>query len=73
MVAHPAEAGALTEQFELGLRAPVVEAAVPRSNYVFIPAGEARFAVEALFTVFLEHDPASIGGALPPDSFYFQD
>ncbi|MDR2517727.1 MAG: ABC transporter substrate-binding protein [Spirochaetaceae bacterium] len=73
VVAHPGEAGALVEQFELGLRAPVVEAAVPRSNYVFIPAQEARPAIEALFTVFLEHDPASIGGALPPGSFYFQD
>ncbi|MDR1909544.1 MAG: ABC transporter substrate-binding protein [Spirochaetaceae bacterium] len=71
VVAHPAEAGVLTERYELGLRAPVVEAAVPRSNYVFLPAREARPAIEALFRVFLENDPASIGGALPPEDFYF--
>jgi NitT/TauT family transport system substrate-binding protein len=71
VVANPALAGVLVEQFELGLRAPVVEAAIPRSNYVLIPAKEARPALEALFRAFLEQDPASIGGALPSDSFYF--
>jgi NitT/TauT family transport system substrate-binding protein len=71
VVAHPTEAGLLVEQYDLGLRAPVVQAAVPRSNYVLIPAREARPALEALFSAFLEQDPASIGGALPPDRFYF--
>ncbi|MDR3171114.1 MAG: ABC transporter substrate-binding protein [Treponema sp.] len=70
--AHPGEAGALVEKHNLGLRASVVSAAIPQSNYVFIPAGEARPALEALFKVFLEFAPASIGGALPPDSFYLK-
>jgi NitT/TauT family transport system substrate-binding protein len=70
--AHPAEAGNLVEKHELGLRAPVVAAAVPRSNYVFIPAAEGRAALEALFFLFLEYDPASIGGALPGDGFYLK-
>jgi NitT/TauT family transport system substrate-binding protein len=70
VIAHPAEAGALVEKYDLGLRAPVVQAAVPRSNYVFIPAREARPALEALFRVFLEYEPASIGGTLPADGFY---
>jgi NitT/TauT family transport system substrate-binding protein len=71
VVANPAEAGVLAERFDLGLRAPVVQAAIPRSNYVFIPAQEARPALEALFSAFLRNDPASIGGALPPADFYF--
>jgi NitT/TauT family transport system substrate-binding protein len=70
VAAHPAEAGALAEKYGLGLRARVVEAAIPRSNYVFIPAREAKPAIEALFRSFLEFAPDSIGGALPPDSFY---
>jgi NitT/TauT family transport system substrate-binding protein len=70
VTAHPAEAGTLTEKHELGLRAPVVTAAIPRSNYVFIPAREARPSLEALFSAFLEFSPVSIGGALPPASFY---
>jgi NitT/TauT family transport system substrate-binding protein len=70
VIANPAEAGALVEKLEWGLRAPVISAAIPRSSYVYIPAREARPALEALFKVFLEFAPASIGGALPPDSFY---
>jgi NitT/TauT family transport system substrate-binding protein len=71
VVSHPADAGQLVEKFELGLRAPVVQAAVPRSNYVFLGAREARAAIESLFSVFLENDPASIGGKLPESGFYY--
>jgi NitT/TauT family transport system substrate-binding protein len=71
VIDHPAEAGQLVEQFELGLRAPVVQAAIPRSNYVFLTAQEARPAIESLFSVFLENSPASIGGKLPESGFYY--
>jgi NitT/TauT family transport system substrate-binding protein len=71
VVSHPAEAGALVEKHDLGLRAPVVAAAVPRSNYVFVSAAAAKPALESLYRVFLEFAPQSIGGALPPDSFYW--
>jgi NitT/TauT family transport system substrate-binding protein len=70
VTAHPREAGLLVEKHGLGLRAAVVSAAIPRSNYVFIPAAEARASLEALFTIFLEFAPAAIGDALPPDGFY---
>jgi NitT/TauT family transport system substrate-binding protein len=69
--ANPAEAGVLVEKHDLGLRASVVAAAVPGSNYVFIPAAEARLSLEALFRVFLENAPASIG-AMPGDGFYWR-
>ena len=69
---NTSEAGALVEKHELGLRATVVAAAIPRSNYVFIPAPEARPSLEALFRVFLENSPASIGGVLPGDRFYYK-
>jgi NitT/TauT family transport system substrate-binding protein len=70
VISHPAEAGALTEKYRIGLSAGIVSAAVPRSAYGFIPAVEAKPALEALFGAFLEYAPASIGGVLPPDSFY---
>ena len=72
VTAHPVEAGALTEKYELGLKAAVVAAAIPKSNYVFIPAAQARPSLEALFRVFLENSPVSIGGALPDDGFYLK-
>jgi NitT/TauT family transport system substrate-binding protein len=72
VLANPAEAGVLVEKHDLGLPAPVVAAAVPRSNYVFVPAAAARPALESLYRTFLEFAPQSIGGALPPDSFYWK-
>ena len=72
VTAHPAEAGSLVEKHELGIRAPVVAAAVPKSNYVFIPAAEGRASIEALLSLFLSYAPASIGGLLPGDGFYLK-
>jgi NitT/TauT family transport system substrate-binding protein len=72
VVAHPAEAGILVEKHDLGLRGSVASAAIPRSNYEFIPAAEARTALEALYKAFLEFSPVSIGRSLPPDRFYLQ-
>jgi NitT/TauT family transport system substrate-binding protein len=70
VTANPAAAGALVEKHDLGLRAAVVAAAIPRSNYVYIDAAEARPALEALYGTFLQYSPDSIGGKLPADSFY---
>jgi NitT/TauT family transport system substrate-binding protein len=39
---------------------------------VFIPAQEARPDLEALFKVFLDFAPASIGGSLPGEDFYYK-
>jgi NitT/TauT family transport system substrate-binding protein len=72
VAANPREAGALVEKHDLGLPAAVVAAAIPRSNYVFIPAKEARPSLEALYRTFLEFSPDSIGGRLPADSFYLE-
>ncbi|MDR1096302.1 MAG: ABC transporter substrate-binding protein [Spirochaetaceae bacterium] len=71
--ANPAEAGALAEKYELGLRAPIVAASVPRSNFVYQSAAEARPSIEALFNVFLEYTPDAIGGALPGAAFYYTE
>jgi NitT/TauT family transport system substrate-binding protein len=70
---HPKEAGELAEQHDLGLRAPVVTASIPRSNFVFQNVKEARPSIEALFRAFLEYAPESIGGKLPGDSFYLPE
>ncbi|MCL1993158.1 MAG: ABC transporter substrate-binding protein [Spirochaetes bacterium] len=68
----PAAAGALVERHGLGLSAPVVSASVPRSNFVFIPATDARPSLEALLQVFYDYAPSAIGGAMPADSFFLR-
>jgi len=70
--ANPAQAGQLVEKYGLGMSAPAVQAAVPHSNYVFIPAQQARRSLEDLFSVFLEFAPVSIGGVMPADNFYYK-
>jgi NitT/TauT family transport system substrate-binding protein len=69
---NPAKAGTLAENYDLGMRAPVVRAAIPQSGYEFIPAQEAKAALESLFKLFLNYAPSAIGGVLPKDSFYYQ-
>ncbi len=49
------------EKHDLGLKAAIAGAAIPRSAYVFIPASEARKDVEALLSVFLEIAPNPSG------------
>lgn len=68
---HPEEAGILIEEFGI-LAAAAAEAAIPKSNLTFIPAGEARESLESFLQVLLGYDPASVGGALPDAGFYFE-
>jgi NitT/TauT family transport system substrate-binding protein len=68
---NPAEAGALVEQYDLGLKAALVASSIPRSNYVFIEAKAARPQLQSLYQTLLDFAPVSIGGKLPPDSFYY--
>jgi NitT/TauT family transport system substrate-binding protein len=70
VAANPKAAGLLVEKYDLGLKAPIAEKAIPRSNYAFETAGEARAGVEALLSAFLEDTPASVGGKLPDAGFY---
>lgn len=70
-VANPDLAGVLAEKHELGLKASIAAASIPKSAYVFTQAKDARGDLEALFRVFLALAPSSIGGKLPGDSFYY--
>lgn len=69
---NPAQAAQMAAELELGLPQSVAEAAIPQTNYVFVPASDAREEVEALLSTFLQFAPASIGGSLPDDAFYLE-
>jgi len=70
-VTNPTLAGVLAEKHGLGLKAAIAAASIPNSAYVFTLANDARGDLEALFRVFLDYAPSSIGGKLPNDSFYY--
>jgi NitT/TauT family transport system substrate-binding protein len=69
---NPQDAGLLAEKHALGLRAAVAARSIPTSAFVFTAARDARPSVEHLLNIFMRNDPASVGGKLPDDKFYFK-
>jgi NitT/TauT family transport system substrate-binding protein len=69
--ANPDDAAALIEKFDI-MPAAIAAPAIPNCNLVFLPAVESRPLVEDFLRVLLDFDPASIGGKLPDEGFYFQ-
>lgn len=72
VTANPGEAGVLVEKHDLGLKAGIAAAAIPRSGFAYVDSRQARPAIEALLSVFLAYAPGSIGGKLPDDGFYLK-
>ena len=68
--ADPAATAKLVETLDLGMKAQVAQAAIPESNYIYIPAFKAKASIDALLALFLASDPQSVGGKLPSDAFY---
>ncbi|MEM6356359.1 MAG: ABC transporter substrate-binding protein [Pseudomonadota bacterium] len=66
---NPASAGRLGADY-MGLPKPVLERAIPGSNLEARSAVEARPALEGLYRLLAETNPALIGGGLPDDGFY---
>jgi NitT/TauT family transport system substrate-binding protein len=68
---NPAEASALIGEHGFTLPAPIVKQAIPRSNYVFLEGKEMSMAVTPYFERVAELNPASLGGRVPADEFYY--
>jgi NitT/TauT family transport system substrate-binding protein len=48
----------------------IAQQAIPRAHIVDLTGDQAKQAVSAYLAVLFAADPASVGGALPDDSFY---
>ncbi|MCR4579826.1 MAG: ABC transporter substrate-binding protein [Treponema sp.] len=68
---HAVQAGNICEENNLGLAADIVTKAIPVSNYVYIPAQEARANIEDFLKILLDFSPESVGGKLPEADFYY--
>jgi NitT/TauT family transport system substrate-binding protein len=68
--ADPSGAGTLVESSGLGIKAAVAAISIPKANYVYKSAKDARGDLETLFKLMLKANPASVGGALPDSAFY---
>lgn len=70
VVDNPDEVGALAEKY-LGIDAKVFAKAVPAIDWDVKDAQEARPATDLYFETLYALDPASVGGELPADEFYY--
>jgi NitT/TauT family transport system substrate-binding protein len=73
MLDNPEEAGALLEAQlpQLGLKAPVMTAALKNITWRYTPAKGARPDLDAFYQDLTELSPEVIGGKVPDDGFYF--
>lgn len=69
-IAEPEATGKLAETLNLGMKASVAQAAIPKSAYTYIDAKAAQKDIETLLKIFLAFDPQSLNGKLPESRFY---
>lgn len=65
-----AEGAALVEQYDI-VKAAVAEQAIPSCHVVCITGEEMKTAASGYYQVLFDQNPASIGGAMPGDGFYY--
>ena len=65
------EAAELVAKYGITANAQIAEAAIPQCNLVCLTGVEMKAVLEDYYQVLYDADPASIGGVLPYDSFYY--
>lgn len=70
---NPVDAGKLVAaRSDIGLDATVTAEAIPRCNIKYQSAADASAAVNKCFEVLFAFNPASIGGKMPDEGFYYK-
>ncbi len=69
--ANLSEAAALAARYGFAPNEKVAAAAIPQCSLTFIPSADARSTLESYYAILFRTDPASIGGSIPYDSFYY--
>ena len=66
-----AEGAALVEQYDI-VKAAVAEQAIPSCHVVCITGEEMKTVASGYYQVLFDQNPASVGGAMPGDDFYYE-
>ena len=69
--ADPETTGALCEQYGIVAQAKMAQAAIPNCNLCYLTGDAMRSGLTGYLQVLLEADPASVGGSLPDDGFWY--
>lgn len=70
-VSDPIGTGALCEKHGIVPSANLASQAIPNCNLTFIDGADMKGAIESYFTVLHTANPASVGGAIPDEGFYY--
>jgi len=70
---NPAEAGTYYESLGIGLKAPIVERAIPGCGLNYVSASEAKESIETYLGVLFEFNPQLLGGKLVDEGLYFEE
>ena len=65
------EAAELVAQYGITANAAIAKAAIPQCNLTLLTGEEMKQTLEQYYQVLVQADPASIGGSMPYDSFYY--
>lgn len=69
---NPKDASIMVEKNEIMPSAALVEKAIPFCGISFVTAQEAKVNLNSFYKVLFDSNPASVGGAMPDDTFYFE-
>ncbi len=70
--ANPEEAAEMIVRTGIIGKAPIAKKAIPGCGLVFIDGEEMKNVLNGMYDVLFAKDPASIGGRIPEDSFYYE-
>lgn len=70
--ANREEAAGLVAQYEITANAQIAAKAIPQCNLVCLTGQEMKDTLISFFDVMYQANPASIGGAMPEDAFYYE-
>ena len=68
---NTADAAALIEKYEIATAA-VAQTALPRCNIVWYTGEAMKAPLESFYQVLYDYNPATVGGTLPGEDFYYQ-
>ncbi|MPL99469.1 hypothetical protein SDC9_45687 [bioreactor metagenome] len=68
---NPEDAAVLVARYGITPSEAIAKAAIPDCNLICVSGKDMRDAIQGYYEVLFSVDPASIGGSIPDDSFYF--
>lgn len=68
---NPKDASVLVEKNEIMPSAAIVEKAIPYCGIVYEPAADIKNGLNEFYKILFDSNPASVGGKLPDEEFYF--